>query len=697
MNEEEVVRCGLFGISPRWLQGWATTKVFILVYGLLGTVQSMAFIYTSVILTTLEKRFKIPSQSTGIILSGNEISQILSVFLVYYGGAGHRTRWIAVGVACSALSCLVLAAPHLIYGPGQDALALTQEYFNTTLGGGNSPNKTDSLICSANNRTESCENTAEKVGFESDVSVLPRLLVFCSQFILGIGTTLYYGLGQTYMDDNTKKKNTPKLLGITFALRTVGPAFGFVLGYVCLELYIDPTLHPIIDKKDPRWLGAWWLGWIIFGCAFTLFAFLLACFPKELRKSPKRTKKSTKTSGKDESEEPLNAETKTPKIIKYEKSDQRRLPSDFIEKPNVRDFFAATKRILTNKILVSNIFSAVFYILSASPFMSFVVKYLEVQFQTSPGGGTIITGPVTLLGMVLGFLISGVIIGKYKPSPRLLLFWNVLVGFGYFFGQISYTFLDCDTGTVQGINLATNNVNLTATCNLGCNCDFVKYSPVCHEASNTTFFSACHAGCRTIVNDTHFSDCSCAADLAHEVILGGSSNDSPSFVVYDSVKAGPCKRDCFKYQMIFAMVSMIVNILGCSGKIGNVLVNYRCVETRDKSLAQGVALMIMSLFALIPGPIIFGAIMDSTCLVWDISCKNRGNCWVYHRDSFRYMVNFSAAAFCFIGVMFDVAVCYLVKDMDLYGEKEEAAKRSAADSPEDEDQIKAIKEDEYYN
>lgn len=141
---------------------------------------------------------------TGIILSGNEISQILSVLLIYYGGSGHRPRWIAIGVACSALSCLVLALPHFIYGPGQDALALTREYLNGTLA--NSTSKAPT--CSVDPQPEKCnENTM------LDTSLAPRLMVFFSQFILGIGTTLYYGLGQTYMDDNTKKKNTPMLLG----------------------------------------------------------------------------------------------------------------------------------------------------------------------------------------------------------------------------------------------------------------------------------------------------------------------------------------------------------------------------------------------------------------------------------------------------------------------------------------------------
>jgi len=48
--------------------------------------------------------------------------------------------------------------------------------------------------------------------------------------------------------------------GLVLALRTLGPALGFALGSGCLSLYIDPTVTPLITNKDPRWLGAWWLG-----------------------------------------------------------------------------------------------------------------------------------------------------------------------------------------------------------------------------------------------------------------------------------------------------------------------------------------------------------------------------------------------------------------------------------------------------
>lgn len=74
----------------------------------------------------------------------------------------------------------------------------------------------DLAICPRTDQPELCDAETKL-----SVSYLPRLMVFISQFILGIGTTLYYGLGQTYLDDNTKKKNTPMLLG----KRLINPSY----------------------------------------------------------------------------------------------------------------------------------------------------------------------------------------------------------------------------------------------------------------------------------------------------------------------------------------------------------------------------------------------------------------------------------------------------------------------------------------
>jgi hypothetical protein len=59
--------CGLGPcFRPAWLQKFATPRFFLIVYGLLGTIQAMAYVYFVATLTTLEKRFKIPSKTTGL-------------------------------------------------------------------------------------------------------------------------------------------------------------------------------------------------------------------------------------------------------------------------------------------------------------------------------------------------------------------------------------------------------------------------------------------------------------------------------------------------------------------------------------------------------------------------------------------------------------------------------------------------------
>lgn len=202
-------------------------------------------------------------------MSGNEISQILLVLILSYLGQGNRPVWIAWGVIISGISCYILALPHFIYGPGPAALALTAEHLNETIFNSTSKyyserspaqlstqREVTHMVaavyifdvtsikrqvehwwrCSKVPSFQSCgldfkffhflvlgtgnpflcnpdrpEKTCSSVDIQS--SLVPMILLFLSQFVLGIGTSLYFSLGQTYMDDNTKKTNTPLLLG----------------------------------------------------------------------------------------------------------------------------------------------------------------------------------------------------------------------------------------------------------------------------------------------------------------------------------------------------------------------------------------------------------------------------------------------------------------------------------------------------
>jgi hypothetical protein len=68
-----------------------------------------------------------------------------------------------------------------------------------------------------------------------------------------------------------------------------GSLFG-ILGiyFACTCVYLtDVDMNP----QDPRWIGAWWLGFVIFGIVSLFLALPLALFPKQLKMSAKDTAK----------------------------------------------------------------------------------------------------------------------------------------------------------------------------------------------------------------------------------------------------------------------------------------------------------------------------------------------------------------------------------------------------------------------
>lgn len=81
------------------------------------------------------------------------------------------------------------------------------------------------------------------------------MLIFLSQFVLGIGNTLYLALGQSYLDDSTQHKRSPMVFAYALVMRMIGPIIGFNISAFALKTYIDPTLTPLIAADDPRWLG----------------------------------------------------------------------------------------------------------------------------------------------------------------------------------------------------------------------------------------------------------------------------------------------------------------------------------------------------------------------------------------------------------------------------------------------------------
>lgn len=82
-----------------------------------------------------------------------------------------------------------------------------------------------------------------------------------------------------------------------YSSAVLGPVLGFGCGAALMEVFVD-FLSPLVIKTpltptDPQWVGAWWVGFIIFGVLTIVIAPPFFAFPKQME-LPKQEEKSKK-------------------------------------------------------------------------------------------------------------------------------------------------------------------------------------------------------------------------------------------------------------------------------------------------------------------------------------------------------------------------------------------------------------------
>lgn len=111
--------------------------------------------------------------------------------------------------------------------------------------------------------------------------------IFCmAMMVVGLGSSPIYVFGPTYLWDNVEPRLYPLYSAWMYVMAALGPALGFICGAVFLGLWVDyPTLPPPDQLKNdshPKWVGAWWLGMVVFSFAALLAAIPLLGFPRSL-------------------------------------------------------------------------------------------------------------------------------------------------------------------------------------------------------------------------------------------------------------------------------------------------------------------------------------------------------------------------------------------------------------------------------
>jgi len=126
--------------------------------------------------------------------------------------------------------------------------------------------------------------------------------------------------------------------------------------------------------------------------------------------------------------------------------------------------------------------------------------------------------------------------------------------------------------------------------------------------------------------------------------------------------AGPCYTNC-QMVMPFMVLLFFMTLVVAVTQMPVLMVVLRAVSEEEKAFALGIQFVIFRLFGYIPSPILFGNVIDSTCLLWKSTCKGEegGRCLMYDIEAFRYKY---VGVCCGIKVLSVIIFCldwYLIK------------------------------------
>ena len=273
------------------------------------------------------------------------------------------------------------------------------------------------------------------------------LCLFLSNFFNGIGSTPIFTLGTSFLFDNVPSRSAPMYVGILYLSGAIGPAAGYLICGLILKIYVDPWGHSNVPSNDPNYVGAWWLGYLIFGALIIVTGFPLFMYPRRLPKRPEDTKKP-----KEEKPPPAVSQSKSAKraveqmeSLNLQNSEsiprsnnemydsERNLinssnasitDSDDVQSMdttmsmsfgnNIRDMPMTTWRLISNPIFLFITLSATCEFTIVTAFMTFVPKYLEAQFSIAASTAAITCGAVLVPSAGVGILLGSQLVKQFQ-------------------------------------------------------------------------------------------------------------------------------------------------------------------------------------------------------------------------------------------------------------------------------------------
>ncbi|XP_063220390.1 solute carrier organic anion transporter family member 5A1 [Bacillus rossius redtenbacheri] len=643
---EESRDCGILSLRPKFLQRFAGIKVFVLLISVLVLLQqALSSGYINSVITTIEKRFEIPSSLSGLIASSYEIGNVFTViFVSYLGSQRHIPVWIGVGSVIMGIGSLVFVLPHFITEPHHASTIANASAENICrgislreqdigLGRLSSASLSAPPLAPHSTRIDNCIQG-------SPSTLVPVVLFVVSQLLLGCGGSPLFTLGTTYIDDHVCPDSALLYIGFMYSMAAFGPALGFLLGAYLLSFHMDSFTSTLItiDPEDQRWVGMWWGGFLLYSVLLVLVAIPFFAFPKILQREKGKIGLVKKPQ--------LEGSRSLPQLGRSGAA--RSHTNDTGYGHSVKDIPRSMWRLVSNPLYIVTCLAACMELVIVSGFIVFLPKYLETQFSLGKSQASIFTGSVAIPGACIGIFMGGCLMQRLVLSPKgavqfvMICSTICLVCYGFLF------FLGCENVKMAGTTIPYFNsskpepfqVNLTAACNFGCECRTTDVEPVCGN-NGLTYFSPCHAGCTTFSSSrANFSNCACIrANISGFLVTGSSPLTAAEYaevIVVPVATAGPCNSLCrtiFPFLILLFFMTFIVAVT----QMPLLMIVLRSVSEEERSFALGMQFVIFRLFGYIPAPILFGNLIDSTCLLWKSICGEKGGrCLLYDIEKFHF-------------------------------------------------------------
>lgn len=597
---------------------------------------SMAFVYFSKAfggaymkssITQIERRFDIPSSLIGVIDGSFEMGNVMVIaFVSYFGAKLHRPRLIGAGCLVMAVGSYLIALPHFFQGPYK---------YETSMSHSTDINSTETLLpCLSNHSLSELDETPDletRTACEKEAGSPMWIYVFLGNMLRGIGETPIMPLGVSYLDDFSREENTPFYLACIQTVGILGPMFGFMLGSYLAKIYVDIGFVDLdtvtINYKDSRWVGAWWLGFIVTGTVILLSSIPFWFLPKSLPKQGQKQSQSKDTE--------LTTVAEQESFLSEETQDQDTKQKPLTFKELAKDFIPSLKRLFKNSIFSLMVLTYLVIVNGFIGMITFKPKFLEQIYGQSASKAIFLIGILNLPAVALGFITGGLVLKRFKlgviGAARVSISAS-LISFSLLTLQV---FLHCDNAEVAGLTITYEGIpqvthnpqTLLSQCNMGCSCSMKHWDPVCAD-NGMTYASPCLAGCQTSTSmGRHmvFHNCSCL----EEGMTPGMNK---------SVVLGQCPRksDCDRIFKFYMALSVLGSFISAVGGTPGYIVLLRSIHKDLKSLALGMQTLIVRILGGIPPPIYFGALIDRTCLKWGTKqCGGRGACRLYDANAFR--------------------------------------------------------------